>query len=80
MRFAIEGVADGKLQTLDWNQLRQQAGAPDQPFSFRYFQQIDGDIILPAGFTPQRVKVSVSGAFGTQEQRFEWNEGHASGA
>jgi hypothetical protein len=28
--------------------------------------------MLPAGFTPQRVRVSVSGGFGKQEQRFDW--------
>ena len=72
MRFAVDGVSGGKLKTLEWPQLLQKPGAPAQAFSFRYFQQIEGDVMLPAGFTPQRVRVSVSGGFGKQEQRFDW--------
>ena len=72
MRFAVDGVSAGKLKTLDWPQLLQKPDAPAQAFSFRYFQQIEGDVMLPAGFTPQRVRVSVTGGFGKQEQRFDW--------
>ena len=72
MRFAVDGVSGGKLKTLDWPQLLQKPSAPSQAFSFRYFQQIEGDVMLPAGFTPQRVRVSVTGSFGKQEQRFDW--------
>jgi hypothetical protein len=72
MQFAVDGVSGGKLKTLNWSQLLQKPGAPAQDFSFRYFQQIEGDVMLPLGFTPQRVRVSVSGGFGKQEQRFDW--------
>jgi hypothetical protein len=72
MRFAVDGVSGGKLKTLDWPQLLQKPSAPAQTFSFRYFQQIEGDVMLPADFTPQRVRVSVTGSFGKQEQRFDW--------
>lgn len=72
MRFSVDGVAGGKLKTVDWGQLLQKPGATGQAFSFRYFQQIEGDVMLPPGFTPQRVTVSVSGGFGKQEQRFDW--------
>lgn len=72
MRFAVDGVSGGKLKSVEWPQLLQKPGAPAQPFSFRYFQQIEGDVMLPADFTPQRVRVSVSGGFGKQEQRFDW--------
>ncbi|WP_395771185.1 DUF6776 family protein [Arenimonas sp.] len=72
MQFAVDGVSGGKLKTLNWSQLLQKPEAPAQDFSFRYFQQIEGDVMLPLGFTPQRVRVSVSGGFGKQEQRFDW--------
>lgn len=72
MRFAVDGVSGGKLKSVEWPQLLQKPEAPAQAFSFRYFQQIEGDVMLPAGFTPQRVRVSVSGGFGKQEQRFDW--------
>jgi len=72
MRFAVEGVRAGKLERIKWDDLLQKKNAPAKAFSFRYFQQIDDSIMLPAGFTPQRVKVSLSGG---QEQDFEWQVG-----
>jgi hypothetical protein len=72
MRFAVEGVRAGKLERIKWDELLQKKNAPAKPFSFRYFQQIDDSIMLPPGFTPQRVKVSLSGG---QEQDFEWQVG-----
>jgi len=60
LRFAVEGVADGRLQTIEWKALRgEDAG---QAYSFRYFQRLEGSIVLPAGFTPQRVKVRLDGS------------------
>ena len=72
MRFAVEGVRAGKLERVKWDELLQKKNAPAKPFSFRYFQQIEDSIMLPPGFTPQRVKVSLSGG---QEQDFEWQVG-----
>ena len=69
MRFAVEGVRAGKLQTIKWDELLQKPKAPAKAFSFRYFQQLEDSIILPPGFTPQRVKVSLSGGV---EQSFPW--------
>jgi hypothetical protein len=34
-------------------------GKPDWAFSFRYFQDFDRRVILPDGFTPQRVIIEV---------------------
>lgn len=74
MEFAIEGVAGGKLKTLGWDELLQKTGAPGQGFSFRYFQALQGTVMLPPGFSPQRVKVSLKGSSGKSEQAFAWNE------
>jgi hypothetical protein len=73
MRFSVEGVRAGKLQTIKWDELLQKPNAPPKPFSFRYFQQLEDSIMLPPGFTPQRVKVSLSGGV---EQSFPWQGGH----
>lgn len=73
MRFSIEGVQAGKLKRLDWGALVNSPGSTGQKFAFRYFQQLEGAILLPAGFTPQRVKVSVNGSAGAREQAFDWN-------
>jgi len=72
MRFAVQGVRAGKLETIKWDELLQKPNAPAKPFSFRYFQQLEDSIMLPPGFTPQRVKVTLSGGV---EQSFPWQGG-----
>lgn len=72
MRFSVQGVKDGKLTTLNWDQLHQQTSVPGQAYSFRYFQQLNGSVMLPAGFTPQRVRVSLGGAGASNTQEFDW--------
>ena len=72
MRFAVEGVRAGKLETIQWDELLQAPKAPAKPFSFRYFQQLEDSIMLPPGFTPQRVNVSLSGGV---DQSFPWQAG-----
>lgn len=75
LRFAVEGVAGGALKTLDWGTLRQADNAPGQEYSFRYFQRLEGSIVLPAGFTPQRVRVSLEGQGGRTEAVVPWQAG-----
>jgi len=77
LRFAVEGVADGALQTVDWDTLKQADKSPGQAYSFRYFQKLDGSIVLPAGFTPQRVRVTLEGGGGPVEATLPWQGGAA---
>lgn len=72
MRFLIEGVRDGRLARLDWAQLHQNPAAPEQTYSFRYFQELEGSVMLPAGFVPQRVRVSLQGGDVAVERDFDW--------
>ncbi len=72
MRFAVEGVRNGKLSTIKWDELLQKSGAPAKPFSFRYFQQLEDSVMLPPGFTPQRVRVSLNASGNAVEQSFAW--------
>jgi len=72
MHFAVEGVAAGSLKTLDWSHLRQADNAPGQAYSFRYFQKLDGSIVLPQGFTPQRVRVALEDGAGRVEASLPW--------
>lgn len=72
MRLLVEGVKDGKLVTVGWDDLHQRKGVPGQEYSFRYFQQLDGSVMLPKDFTPQRVRVSLSGGGVSATQNFEW--------
>lgn len=79
MRFAVEGVRDGKLAAVQWDELLQQRAAPGQAYSFRYFQQLNGNVMLPPGFTPQRVKVTLHGDDAAVEQAFDWKTATAAG-
>lgn len=72
LRFVIDGVRDGKLTTLTWDELHQRSGTPAQTYSFRYFQQMDGSVMLPADFTPQRVRVSLRGSGATVNHTLGW--------
>lgn len=72
MRFAVEGVAGGALTTLDWPSLVPAELAPGQEYSFRYFQKLEGSIVLPEGFTPQRVRVTLDAPGGVVEARVPW--------
>lgn len=80
MRFAVEGVRGGQLATVGWDELHQQPGVAGQAYSFRYFQQLDGSVMLPGGFTPQRVKVQLSGGDNAVEQAFDWKLATSAGS
>src|SRR5687768_1520572 len=71
-RISVEGVSNGRLRSLPWETLVQKPGAPGQPFSFRYFQQLEGSVMLPEGFTPQRVRVQLRADGSTVDQAFPW--------
>ena len=79
MRFVVDGVRGGKLSTIKWDELLQKPGAPSKPFSFRYFQQLEDSVMLPPGFTPQRVRVSLSGSSGAVDQTFAWDSRKSQG-
>jgi len=72
MRFTVEGVKNGRLATVSWDELHQRTGVPGQEYSFRYFQQLSGSVILPADFTPQRVRVTLGSGTGGSTQVFDW--------
>lgn len=75
MRFVVEGVRNGKLASVGWEELHQKPGVQGQPFSFRYFQALDGSVMLPPGFSPRRVRVLLDGQDVAVEQAFDWKQG-----
>ena len=75
LTVAVEGSVGGRMQKADWATLRQQADATGLPYSFKYFQQVEGDLLLPAGMKPVRVVVRLQPAGGAAvEQSFTWAE------
>jgi hypothetical protein len=77
MRFTVEGVKGGKLTSVSWDELHQRTKVPGQEYSFRYFQQLTGSVMLPADFTPQRVKVTLGSGAGGTTQVFDWKQAGA---
>lgn len=72
--LVVEGVLDGRLTELDWKALRQEADAAPQTFEFRYFQQLEGVIMLPDAFTPQRVRVVLRADGQPSERIYAWRD------
>lgn len=70
----VEGVADGKLTTLDWAALSQGANASGIEYDFKYFQQVSGTIMLPAGFAANRAIVRADSDNGRVDQEFAWKD------
>lgn len=73
LTLGIEGTRNDKMERLSWSGLRKQSTAPGLEYSFKYFQQVEGEVILPANFKPLRVTVRLVPAGGSAvEQSFPW--------
>jgi hypothetical protein len=72
--LTVEGVQNGKLATLDWAALSQGQNPAGIEYGFKYFQQVNGTIMLPGGFQANRVRVHADGDAGHIEQDFAWND------
>ncbi len=74
--FVVEGVQRGKAARLTLDELR--AADPDAKplrYAFRYFQDLKAAIVLPEGFAPERVHVTVRSkgkSSKTVEEFFIW--------
>jgi len=74
--LSIDGaMADGKATTLDLSALTP-GRQKELPFNFRYFENLDQDVALPAGFQPQKVAVEVRSSkkdVAPASQSFPWS-------
>jgi hypothetical protein len=77
-RLSIEGVQEGQRRVLDWPALRQDESAAPLEFAFKYFQQVEGIVMLPEGFAPHSVRVQLEGEAGRVERSIPWPETQAS--
>lgn len=77
--FALEGLIGKQLKTLQLDDLG--VGAADEAgarsFSFHAFQEFSGELRLPPGFLPSRLKVTLrvqdgKGAPGEVSESFDW--------
>jgi len=76
VHISVSGVREGKLSTLGWSELAPDQDANGLAFSFKYFQQIRATVMLPEGFTPNRVRVEADagGEMGRADQDYSWTD------
>ncbi|HEY8520523.1 MAG TPA: DUF6776 family protein [Gammaproteobacteria bacterium] len=74
VRFRIEGTRDGQPEELELAELDDE-GPAELEYEFRYFQELEREVVLPAGFEPARVHVEIRPSEPRGErvtQTFEW--------
>lgn len=78
VEFSLEGDQDGELMTYSLEQLVPADEDSAWPFSFRYFQDFDRQLILPEGFQPEKVHIEVRSrtkSVASVTQSFLWQTG-----
>ncbi len=73
LRFV--GEQNGVEMTYAFTQLVSEDADQSWPFSFRYFQDFDRQLVLPDGFTPERITVEVRSrtrSISSIEESFAW--------
>ena len=76
--FSLEGDQNGEETTYTLEQLLPPDGDSAWPFAFRYFQDFDRQLVLPAGFLPERINIEVRSrtkSIASVKQTFPWQSG-----
>ncbi len=76
VRLTLIGLQDDAQVELSHAQFSKQGGKGEL-FRFKYFQELDGDIVLPEGFVPLRIKVKASSSGKKPksiERIYSWSE------
>lgn len=77
VRIDVEGTLEDRPVTLYWSQVSD-GETPEPAFRFKYFQQVEGYLTLPDGFSPTRLLVNLE-AKGQRKpvvRNYNWNELH----
>jgi len=73
--LSIVGEEGGAEATYSFAQLLPEETNASWPFSFRYFQNFDGEIVLPDGFTPEKITIEVRSrtrSISSIEESYSW--------
>jgi hypothetical protein len=73
--FSLEGMQDGVATTYRLAQLMPTEGDSSWSFAFRYFQDFDRELVLPDGFSPEKINVEVvsrTKSIASIKQTFDW--------
>ena len=75
VELSVEGSQDGVAMSYTLGDLTPADTDKDWPFSFRYFQNFDRPLVLPDGFTPERITVVVRSktrSISSIEESYAW--------
>ena len=78
--FTLEGEQAGVATTYTLEQLIRPDEDSSWPYSFRYFQDFDRQLVLPEGFTPERITIEVRSrtkSIASIEQSYLWQTGQS---
>ncbi|MGD8999032.1 MAG: hypothetical protein PVF75_01340 [Granulosicoccaceae bacterium] len=67
----VEGLRNGEHEVLALKDIATEK-LDKLPFRFRYFQNLEGDLLMPEGFTPSRIMVRIVSNHVTLEKTFDW--------
>ena len=73
--LSIDGDEGGSAISYSYTQLLPEESSASWPFSFRYFQDFDREIILPDGFTPEKITIEVRSktrSIASIEESYSW--------
>lgn len=76
--FSVEGAHNGVATTYSLEQLLPEGASSSWPFSFRYFQDFERELVLPDGFEPALINIEVisrTKSIASVKQSFEWAAG-----
>jgi hypothetical protein len=75
--LSISGALDGKMQRYGLKELT--GGTESLPFALKFFQNVQTQILLPAGFVPQTIGVSLNADSGAKiDREFGWKQSQPS--
>jgi len=75
VNLSVQGSQDGVATSYTFTQLIPAEAKKDWAFSFRYFQDFNRRLILPDGFTPERIRVEVRSktrSIASIEESYAW--------
>jgi hypothetical protein len=73
--LTVQGEEGGVTKTYSYAQLLPGDSGASWPYSFRYFQDFDREIVLPDGFTPESITIEVRSktrSISSIEESYSW--------
>lgn len=75
VKLSIAGIENGEEKSYNYSELLPDDAEQKWAFSFRYFQDFDRQVVLPDGFTPERITVQVESktrSIASIEESYTW--------